>query len=129
VYEGSGIGYSTSSTDDIGENQRVAINDMAVNGLSMASATAADVNSANGVCAKEGEEDKVLTPEQRADEMAKARTVQGMYEMMMIMDRAVYERSLKAASVEATTAGIQAMKVLSGVATTAKSETIGEAAE
>ena len=104
-----GIEYTTAETKKIMENQRIAINDFATSGIAMGATET--VNA--GVSADDSQ------PKKRAEQIAKAKDVGAMYELITGMDRHIYERSLHASAVEASDAGIRALQVLQGLSRTA----------
>jgi len=107
-----GLEYTTREMEEILESQRVAINEMAKDGIALAAVDTvwASINS--------GESD----PEERSKEMAKAKDMNAMYELMLGLDRANYERALRISSVEAADASIRAMQALQGLARNAGSK-------
>jgi hypothetical protein len=100
--------YTTDDIRNIQENQRVALNDLAVSAITQAS-----VNMVQSAVEKSDSE-----PKQRANDISKAKDVNGMLEMLLAMDRKAYERSLQISALEATDAGVQAMLVLKGISQT-----------
>ena len=104
-----GLEYTTKETEDILESQRVAINDMAKDGIALAAVDTvwASINASKS------------DPDERSKEMAKAKDMNAMYELMLGLDRANYERALRISSIEATDAGIRAMQTLQGLARSA----------
>ena len=98
--------YTTQELNDILTKQRTAINDFSANAIAMG---AAETVNAAGAAAES-------TPKKRAKQIAKAETLAELYELMLGMDRRIYERSLHASAVEATNAGVEALMVLSGSA-------------
>ena len=110
--ERNGRVYTTAELDEILENQRTAINDFAANAIGMG---AAETVNAAGVAAESN-------PEDRAKEVAKAKTLAELFELMLGMDRRIYERSLHVSAVEATNAGVEALQLLVGIASTSSGE-------
>lgn len=102
--------YSTDAIRQIQENQRTALND-----LTVASITQASVDTVGSFISKTDSE-----PETRAKDIAKAKDLNAMLEMLTAMDRKIYERSLQSAALEAADAGVQAMLVLKGISTTGR---------
>ena len=107
-----GLEYTTQQMNEILENQRVAINDLAKNGIALAAVDTVwtSINSGES------------QPGTRASAIAKAKDMNALYEMMLAMDRSIYERSLRISGVEATDAGIHAMQTLQGLARTASKQ-------
>ena len=103
---------STSQAEEIRANQRIAINDLATKGIAM-SAVQTVWTSRNA-----GDSD----PEKRAEDLAQAKDVNAMYELMLGLVRDSYEHELRISSVEATDAGIHAMQTLQGLARTASKQ-------
>ncbi|MDY6407963.1 MAG: hypothetical protein SPL08_04620 [Pseudomonadota bacterium] len=110
--ERNGKNYTTAELDKILENQRTALNDYAANAIAMG---ATETVNAAGAAAESD-------PEDRAKQIAKADTLAELYELMLGMDRRIYERSLHASAVEAANAGVDALRVLSGVSTTSSGQ-------
>ena len=100
-----GLDYSEMQIAEIQQNQREAIDELARAGI----AEAAVEIVGTSIDATDSE------PGKRADDMAKAKDMNAMYELMLGMDRRNYERSLRISTVEATDAGIQAMQTLQGI--------------
>lgn len=107
-----GIKYTQSELEEIYENQRVAIDELARAGITQAAVeiVGAEIDASNS------------TPEKRAQEMAKAKDLNAMYELVLGMDRRNYERSLRISALDATDAGIQAMQVLQGISKSARNK-------
>ena len=103
--ERNGKTYTTAELNEIFEKQRTAINDFAANAIGMG---AAETVNAMGDAVDSN-------PEDRAKEIAKAKTLAELFELMIGMDRRIYERSLHASAVEATNAGVEALQALAGV--------------
>ena len=110
--------YTTEAIRTIQENQRTALNDFAV-----ASVVQASVNAVGSAVEKIDSE-----PDQRANDIAKAKDVNAMLEMLLAMDRKAYEKSLQISALEAADAGVQAMLVLKGISQTGQytSGTVGK---
>ena len=100
-----GLDYSEMDVAEIQENQRVAVDALARAGIAEAAVeiVGAEIDASDS------------DPKKRADDMAKAKDMNAMYELMLGMDRRVYERSLRVSTIEATDAGIQAMQTLQGL--------------
>ena len=110
--ERNGKNYTTSELNTILESERTAVNDFAANAIGMGAAET--VNAA--VAAAESD------PETRAKQIAKAETLAELYELMLGMDRRIYERSLHASAVEATNAGVEALQALAGISATSSGQ-------
>jgi len=106
--ERNGKSYTTNELNTIVENQRTAINDFSANAIGMGAA-----ETVNAVAAA-AESD----PKERSKQVAKAKTLAELYELMLGMDRRIYERSLHVSAVEATNAGVEALRILTGASTT-----------
>lgn len=100
-----GTQYTEQKLAEIMENQRAAINDMAEAGLALA----ASQNVGANIGKSESEPDK------RAENIADAKDVTAMYEMMLVQNRKIYERALRSSAVEATKAGIRSMQGLTNI--------------
>ena len=100
--------YTLEAIQQLQENQRVALNDLAV-----ASITQASVDTVGALVSK-GDS----TPKTRAKDISKAKDMNAMMEMLLAMDRRAYERSLQISALEAADAGVQAMLVLKGISAT-----------
>lgn len=100
--------YTQNELDTIDENQRVVLNDWGSNGAAMG---AAIVANAADVAAKS-------EPKKRAKEIAQAKELGAMFELMLGMDRRIYERSLMVSATEAATAGVKAMQIIRGASKT-----------
>lgn len=109
IYSGLGKFYPTDLVREIQERQRVALNDLAVGAVTQG---AVDVV---GAIVSRGDSE----PKTRAKDIAKAKDVNAMMEMLLGMDRRAYERSLQISALEAADAGVQAMSVLKGLSGTA----------
>jgi len=105
--ERNGQVYTTAEMNEIMENRRTATNDFSAAAAGMG---AAETVNAASVAAESN-------PEERAKEVAKAETLAELYELMLGMDRRIYERSLHASAVEATNAGVTALSLLAGTST------------
>ena len=110
--ERGGKNYTTAELNDILGNQRTSVNDFSANAIGMGATVV--VNAA--VAAEES------IPKERAKQIAKAKTMAELYELMLGLDRRIYERSLLASAVEATNAGVEALRVLTGVSTTSSGQ-------
>ena len=110
--ERNGRNYTTAELNGILENQRTAINDFAANAIGMGAAES--VNAAGAAAESD--------PETRAKQVAKAKTLAELYELMLGMDRRIYERSLHVSAVEATNAGVEALQVLAGASATSSGQ-------
>lgn len=101
--------YPTGLVKEIQERQRVALNDLTVGAITQG---AVDVV---GAIVSRGDSD----PKSRAKDIAKAKDLNAMAEMLLAMDRRAYERSLQTSALEAADAGVRAMSVLKGLSETA----------
>lgn len=106
--ERNGKEYTSAEIQTVLENQRTVVNDFSANAIGMGAAET--VNAAGSAAESD--------PETRAKEVAKAETLAELYELMLGMDRKIYERSLHASAVEATNAGVVAIQLLTGASTT-----------
>ena len=100
--------YSEDVIRQLKENQRIAVNDLAVGAIAQAA-----VNTVGASVSKSNSEKEV-----RSKEIAKAKDVNAMMEMMIGMDRQAYEKMLQISATEAADAGVQAMVVLKGLSAT-----------
>ncbi|MBR6412474.1 MAG: hypothetical protein IKS41_04870 [Alphaproteobacteria bacterium] len=110
--ERNGKTYTTAELNEILENQRTAINDLSANAIGMGAA-----ETVNAAC-----DAADSTPKDRAKQVAKAETLAELYELMLGMDRRIYERSLHVSAVEATNAGIEALRIMTGASTTSSAQ-------
>jgi len=110
--ERNGKTYTTAELNEILENQRTAINDFSANAIGMGAA-----ETVNAAC-----DAADSNPEDRAKQVAKAKTLAELFELMLGMDRRIYERSLHVSAVEATNAGVEALRVMTGVSTTSSGQ-------
>ncbi len=110
--ERNGKNYTTADLNTILQQERTAVNDFAANAIGMGAAET--VNAA--VVAAESD------PETRAKQIAKAETLAELFELMLGMDRRIYERSLHASAVEATNAGVEALQALAGTSATSSGQ-------
>ena len=100
--------YTTDAIKTIKNNQQAALNDLAISAITQAS-----VNMVGAAVENIGSE-----PDKRANDIAKAKDLNAMLEMLLAMDRKSYEKSLQISALEATDAGVQAMLVLKGLSQT-----------
>ena len=110
--ERGGKSYTTAELNTILENERTSVNNFAAYAIGMGAAET--VNAAKVAAQSE--------PKVRAKQIAKAETLAELYELMLGMDRRIYERSLHASAVEATNAGVEALQVLAGVSATSSGQ-------
>ena len=110
--ERGGKNYTTGELNDILENQRTAVNDFSASAIGMGATIS--VNAA--VAAEES------IPKERSKQIAKAKTLAELYELMLGLDRRIYERSLLASAAEATVAEVEALRVLTGASTTSSGQ-------
>ena len=110
--ERGGKNYTTTELNTILGNERTAVNNYAAYAIGMGAAE--NVNAAKVAAQSE--------PKVRAKQIAKAETLAELYELMLGMDRRIYERSLHASAVEATNAGVEALQVLAGVSATSSGQ-------
>ena len=106
-----GLKYTSSALENIRENQRIAINDMATKGIALAAVDTVwtSINA--------GDSD----PDTRAGDIAQAKDVNAMIELMVGLKRAQYERALRISAIEAADASLQAMQMLQKLGKTASS--------
>ena len=103
-----GLSFTSAQIDEIAEKQRVVINDWAEGGIAMATAVVADTTDTA----------VASLPETRGGQLASAQDLSSMFEMMLRMDRQIYERSLQLSAIEATDAGVTALQLLQGLSRT-----------
>jgi len=97
--------YTETDVESIYEYQADSLNDIAVHGIAMAAMETANA----GANAAQSD------PELRAKEIAMATDLGGMFELMLGMDRRIYERSLEVSAIDAANATLNAMRVLQGL--------------
>ena len=105
VHANIGDTYSQSQLKSIYEKQGTNLNEAAANAIAYGAVET--VNAAVDAAQSDKKE--------RAKQMAKATELSSALELMLGLDRRIYERSLHVSGLEATAAGVEAIQILQGV--------------
>ena len=105
VHGNIGDTYSESQLKDIYEKLGTNVNDTATNAITYGAVET--VNAAVDASQSDKEE--------RSKQMGKGKELSSALQLMLGLDRRVYERSLHASAIEATAAGLEAIQVLQSV--------------